>query len=167
MKLVILDYMSAQIMYFEYFIGGSFDGVVVDWKWVNGSIIDPNFLMNYPVAGGPGACLIWSDIHYLYDYPCSVSIPAICDIPMTTSSGEIQKRIYCIINQNQSYNDDKYYRYPVFFFRFNKFSLTIRYIIHIVLHGFESDIHTYLLRGVRMLKAPRDKCVIIVAREHM
>lgn len=87
---IILDYTSAQIMYFEYFIGGSFDDMVLDWKWVNGSIIDPNYLMNYPVAGGPGACLIWSDIHYLYDYPCSISIPAICDIPMTTSSGEIR-----------------------------------------------------------------------------
>uniref|UniRef100_K1Q9I2 Uncharacterized protein n=1 Tax=Magallana gigas TaxID=29159 RepID=K1Q9I2_MAGGI len=81
-----IDFMSAQIMYFEYFIGGSFDDIVVDWKWVNGSIIDPNYLMNYPVSGGPGACLIWSDIHYLYDYPCSITIPAICDIPMTTSS---------------------------------------------------------------------------------
>lgn len=78
------------MMYFDYFIGGSFDDIVVDWKWVNGSIIDPNYLTNYPVSGGPGACLIWSDIHYLYDYPCSVTIPAICDIPMTTSSGEIR-----------------------------------------------------------------------------
>ncbi|XP_052710660.1 lymphocyte antigen 75-like [Crassostrea angulata] len=86
LNLILNDYMSAQIMYFEYFIGGSFDDMVLDWKWVNGSIIDSNYLMNYPVSGGPGACLIWSEIHYLYDYPCSISIPAICDIPMTTSS---------------------------------------------------------------------------------
>ncbi|XP_065927837.1 C-type mannose receptor 2 [Magallana gigas] len=86
LDVIFNDYMSAQMMYFDYFIGGSFDDIVVDWKWVNGSIIDPNYLTNYPVSGGPGACLIWSDIHYLYDYPCSVTIPAICDIPMTTSS---------------------------------------------------------------------------------
>eukprot|EP00105_Crassostrea_gigas_P003546 XP_011416434.1 PREDICTED: C-type mannose receptor 2 isoform X2 [Crassostrea gigas] len=86
LNLILNDYMSAQIMYFEYFIGGSFNDIVLDWKWINGSIIDPNYLMNYPVSGGPGACLIWSDIHYLYDYPCSISIPAICDIPMVPSS---------------------------------------------------------------------------------
>lgn len=101
--------MSAQMMYFEYFIGGSFDDIVVDWKWVNGSIIDPNYLMNYPVSGGPGACLIWSDIHYLYDYPCSITIPAICDIPMTTSSGETRKAICLCIYQNQSYNNETSY----------------------------------------------------------
>lgn len=96
-------------MYFEYFIGGSFDDMVLDWKWVNGSIINSNYLMNYPVSGGPGACLIWSELHYLYDYPCSITIPAICDISMTTSSGEIRKVIFWFVNQNQSYNDDHMY----------------------------------------------------------
>lgn len=69
---------------YDYFIGGSFNDAAVDWKWVNGSIIDPNYLMNYPVSGGSGMCLIWSDILYLYDYPCTGTLPAICDIPVST-----------------------------------------------------------------------------------
>lgn len=82
--------MSAAMMYYDYFIGGSFNDAAVDWKWVNGSIIDPNYLMNYPVSGGSGMCLIWSDILYLYDYPCTGTLPAICDIPVSTGLGMLK-----------------------------------------------------------------------------
>lgn len=78
------------MMYFDYFIGGLFDDIVVDWKWVNGLIIDLNYLMNYFVFGGLGVCFIWSDIYYLYDYFCLVIIFVICDILMIISLGEIR-----------------------------------------------------------------------------
>lgn len=67
-------------MYYDYFIGGFFNDVVVDWKWVNGFIIDFNYLMNYFMGGGLDMCLIWSDIFYFYDYFCMVICFVICDI---------------------------------------------------------------------------------------
>lgn len=76
------DYMSALMLYWRYYIGGYFDDVIYDWKWINGSVIDPNHLMNYPVAGIPGVCLLWTDIDYLYDYPCDMIFPSICEIPI-------------------------------------------------------------------------------------
>lgn len=88
-------------MYYDYFIGGFFNDLAVDWKWVNGSIIDPNYLMNYPVGGGPDMCLIWSDIFYLHDYPCTATRPAICDIPVTTGLG-MQETLSCCIRSNST-----------------------------------------------------------------
>nr|XP_022286667.1 C-type mannose receptor 2-like [Crassostrea virginica] len=82
LDLIFSDYMSALLLYWRYFIGGYFDDVIYDWKWINGSVIDPNHLMNYPVAGIPGVCLLWTDIDYLYDYPCDMIFPSICEIPI-------------------------------------------------------------------------------------
>lgn len=141
--------MSAQMMYFDYFIGGSFDDIVVDWKWVNGSIIDPNYLTNYPVSGGPGACLIWSDIHYLYDYPCSVTIPAICDIPMTTSSGEIRTVILGLLIKTKVTM-----MITCIFYRIKTIinsTLCLKDIIQFVFHGVKGELPKYLPRGNKKL----------------
>ena len=73
--------MASTLLHLDYFIGGSFNDSVMDWRWINGSLIEPSFLMNYPVYGGTGLCLSWSDVHYLYEYPCDITFPSICEIP--------------------------------------------------------------------------------------
>lgn len=81
---IIVDYISATLMHWDYFIGATFDTSIMDWKWVNGSTVDSGFLMNYPVAGsGSDDCLIWSDVAYLVDFPCSLSNPFICEIQIS------------------------------------------------------------------------------------
>lgn len=80
----IVDYISGTLMNLDYFIGASFDTGIMDWSWVNGSAVDSGFLMNYPVAGGGSDdCLIWSDVAYLVDFPCSLSQPFICEIQVS------------------------------------------------------------------------------------
>lgn len=80
------DYTAGLLLNYQYYIGASYDAYLSDWKWVDGLIVDPVFLMNYLVTGGSGNCLVWDDTYGLSDVPCSTTMSFICEVPVTTSS---------------------------------------------------------------------------------
>lgn len=71
------------MLYYQYYIGSSYDAYLSDWRWVDGLIVDPVYLMNYLVTGGSGNCMVWDDTYGLSDVPCSTTLPFICEVPVS------------------------------------------------------------------------------------
>lgn len=86
LDVIAVDYTAGLLLNYQYYIGASYDAYLRDWKWVDGLIVDPVFLMNYLVTGGTGHCLVWDETYGLSDVPCSTTMSFICEVPVTTSS---------------------------------------------------------------------------------
>ena len=83
----------------EYFIGGQYDDLALDYKWVDNSLVDSGFIINYPVTRTAGECLLWNELDMLRSLPCHYSLPVICEVPMVTSTpteGNLHTFTLCI-----------------------------------------------------------------------
>ncbi|XP_078331871.1 uncharacterized protein LOC111103772 [Crassostrea virginica] len=83
---IFSDYTMGLLMSLHYFIGGQYDDLVLDYKWVDNTLVDSGFLMNYPVSRIAGQCLLWNNLDMLRSQPCHYSLPVICEVPMVTST---------------------------------------------------------------------------------
>lgn len=77
-----LEYDSAVVTSPRYFIGASFNDTFMTWKWINGSVVDQSFLSNYAVDDFTDTCLAWDYLPNLSEFPCSLKLPYLCEIPI-------------------------------------------------------------------------------------